>query len=149
MKQQKFLNQARHNEDFHNSLCREFEHSFFDWKITCLFYISIHYLKALAVKRNRYIGNHHAEINRNIKSGPHNPAMPISRTACNNYMQLFHHSQTARYDGFEDLATFNELKRDDYQQALQWFDAFKKFVGSSGVAMCAKIILCFLQVRVG
>src|SRR6476619_3990067 len=60
MKQQKFLNQARHNEDFHNSLCREFEHSFFDWKITCLFYISIHYLKALAVKRNKYIGSHHA-----------------------------------------------------------------------------------------
>lgn len=130
---QAFLNQAKHNEDFHECLCTQFQNLYYDWKITCLFYIGIHYLKALSIKRKKNIGVHHVEINRNIKSGKHNPTMPISDTAYSNYMQLFHYSQDARYDGFEDIETFNELKKLDYEHAYKCFSDFKKFIISSGV----------------
>lgn len=104
---QEYLNQAIHNENFHQTLCNlPTDADYTDWKITCLFYIAFHYLKALSVHRGKNIGNFHVEINRNIRSGKHMPAMPISDTAYQNYMSLFHYSQVARYDGYTDILVF-------------------------------------------
>lgn len=64
---QQFIDQAIHNEKFHECVHTNFTDSFFDWKITILFYTAIHYLKALAAKRNIDIGNTHADIERNLK----------------------------------------------------------------------------------
>jgi len=130
-----FVNHANHNHEFHDRICSLYSDHFYDWKITCLFYIAIHYLKALADHRGKNIGVYHYEINRNIKSGTHNPTMPISNTAYSNYMSLFHYSQTARYDGFNDINIFNELMKNDYSHALNCFDQFKKFIVSSGVSL--------------
>ena len=54
---QQYLNQANHNQKFHDCINSEFPGHFCDWKITVLFYIAIHYLKALADKKNFDINN--------------------------------------------------------------------------------------------
>lgn len=125
--------QASHNKEFHDMACKHAPELYYDWKITCLFYVAIHYLKALAHKRKKDIGDHHHDINRNIKRGKHNPTMPISDTAYDNYMRLFHYSQSARYDGFENVDVFNKMKKADYAHALKCFENFEKFIISSGI----------------
>ncbi|MEJ7679086.1 MAG: hypothetical protein WKG06_14770 [Segetibacter sp.] len=131
---QEYLNQAAHNENFHQTLCGLTSNDDYpDWKVTCLFYVAFHYLKALADHRNKSIGNYHTEINKNIRSGTHMPTMPISKTAYQNYMSLFHYSQTARYDGYTDITVFNAINRGNYSHALQCLNDFKKFIQSSGV----------------
>lgn len=124
---------ANHNEEFHVAICKSHPDTYFDWKIVCLFYVAIHYLKALAKHRNKHIGEFHVHINNNIRSGPHNPAMPLQKTAYQNYMNLFHYSQTARYDGINDLNTFNVLMKGNYVHALKCFEDFKKYIISSEV----------------
>jgi hypothetical protein len=125
---QEFINQAKHNHVLHDSICEKYKETYYDWKITCLFYVAIHYLKALAKKRKKDIGSSHMEINNNIRTGTHNPSMAIQDTARQNYMNLFHYSQTARYEGFKDLKTFNILKKKDYEHSLECFNQFKKFI---------------------
>jgi hypothetical protein len=126
---------ANYNHDFYEKICSYHPDYYFDWKIICLFYTAIHFLKALAKHRAKKIGFSHFEINSNIRRGKHNPAMPISDTAFSNYMNLFHYSQTARYDGIEDMNAFNELRKRDHDHSLQCFRDFKKFIITSGVKM--------------
>ncbi len=130
-----FVIHANHNDAFHVAICQTFPDTYYDWKLTCLFYVAIHYLKALALKRKKSIGQTHYEINNNIRSGKHRPAMPIADTAFNNYMNLFHYSQSARYDGVEDINIFTALKKGDYEHALKCFGDFKKFIISNDVKL--------------
>ena len=58
-----FAVHAHHNKNFHDAICRLQPDVYYDWKITSLFYVAIHYLKSLAQHRNKSIGNFHFEIN--------------------------------------------------------------------------------------
>ena len=57
-----FYNQAKHNKEFLDCVEENFPNSFFDWKITILFYVSIHLIKCLAKTRNVEIGDTHYDI---------------------------------------------------------------------------------------
>lgn len=124
---EEFLNHATHNKDFHTRIEDLYSGHYFDWKIVCLFYTSIHYLKALACKRNKNIGDNHREIIRNITHG----TMQISGTARTNYVALFNYSQIARYEGIDDMDSFNLLRENDYRHAVKCFTDFEKFIHSS------------------
>jgi hypothetical protein len=126
---------ANHNDEFHTAICKSHPDTYYDWKIICLFYVAIHYLKALARHRHKKLGESHLHINNNIRVGPHNPTMPLQNTAYRNYMHLFHYSQTARYDGIDDLSTFNTLMKSNYLHSLKCFQDFKKYIISSGVKL--------------
>ncbi len=52
-----FVMHANHNDVFHTSICKNFPDTYYDWKLTCLFYVAIHYLKALAKKRKKILDN--------------------------------------------------------------------------------------------
>lgn len=130
-----FAVHANHNHAFYETICTHHPETYYDWKITVLFYAALHYLKALAKHRKKEIGDTHIVINRNIKYGDHNPSMPISGRAYENYMYLFHYSQTARYDGISNLAVFAELRKRDHEHALKCFKEFKSFILSSGVVI--------------
>ena len=130
-----FAIHANHNHAFHNMICVHHPNFYFDWKLVSLFYVAIHYLKSLALHRKKNIGEFHFEINQNIKRGTHHPTMPISDTAFKNYMTLFHYSQSARYEGVEDISLFNKLKEKDYEHAIKCFEDFKKFITSNGVSL--------------
>lgn len=129
------INQANHNNSFHDLICENQPDKYFDWKITCLFYSAIHLLKALANHRGKAIGDTHFDINKNIRN---DGKMPLARTAYRNYMALYNYSQSARYDGFGDFNIFNELKKKDYQHALKCFNDFKSYVLSAGVVLVEK-----------
>ena len=132
---QNHIQQAKHNEEFHECICEQFPDKFFDWKITTLFYQSIHYLKALASKRGISIGDTHFEIERNINPDRPEPKMPITKGAWREYNALYQYSQTARYEGITDFDTFEKLKEIDYGFAKRNLENFKKYLKSKGLEL--------------
>lgn len=130
---QEFINHAKHNEKFHELICNAENTGYYDWKVTVLFYVAIHYLKALAQFRKKSIGESHEQINNNIKNNRQGATMPLQNTARNNYMALYRYSQTSRYDGFTDADTFQQLMKRDYEDALECLSDFKKYIASSKV----------------
>lgn len=126
----KFLRHANHNLGFHMKICGHYPDEYYDWKIICLFYVAIHYLKSLSLHRQKEIGERHSEINLNIRKHSN---MPLSNTARNNYIQLFNFSQIARYEGIDEIEEFNQMQKIDYGSALKCFRDFEKYIVSNGV----------------
>jgi hypothetical protein len=131
---QKYLSQAYHNEDFHTCICDNFSEKFYDWKITALFYIAIHYLKSLAAMKGIDIGQTHFEIEGNVNPDRNKASMRISKGAWRQYKSLLQYSKTARYEGIvSDFEIFEELMKNDYQFALQNLNNFKKYIEKQGI----------------
>ena len=134
---QEFIDQANHNEELHTILCEKFPGHFFDWKVTVLFYCAVHYLKALAAKRGIKIGKTHVEIAQNCRwDAKGENAMPLTKTAFNNYKALRSYAETARYDGM--LCAPDEFEVDrkkDYDHSLQLLGNFKAYVKDQGLTI--------------
>lgn len=128
------IHQALHNEDFHKSLCSKFSEKYFDWKITCLFYVSYHVIKAIADVKGVDIGNRHTFIRENIN--PKNPKrkLQIKNDVFEAYDALFEYSWMSRYDGFTDLETFQEIKKMDYNDAIRRCNYIKSYAVRLGVS---------------
>lgn len=130
----RFLKQALHNEEFHKNICDNSSDKFYDWKITSLFYTAIHYLKALALKRNLNIGQTHHEIEQNVNPDRNNAIMRVSRNAWNEYKKLLQYSRNSRYDGIDtDFETFELIMQVDYNECIKHLDTFKKYIKGQGV----------------
>jgi len=133
---QQHIEQARHNQDFYDCIHERFDSKFFDWKITTLFYIAIHYLKALAANRNIDIGETHYEIGNNVNpTSRHKPLMPISSNAWKAYRDIFQYSRTARYEGIRDKSIFEALKKKDCEDCLVKLEFFKKYIEGQGITV--------------
>ena len=133
-----FIEQAEHNQDFHDCIHDKFNTRFFDWKIISIFYIAIHYLKALASHRGIDIGGTHYEIERNVNPKRDNPKMRITETAWRNYKRLFDYSCTARYQGIADILVFETLMEKDYKECLKHLKDFKLYIEGQGVVIPQK-----------
>ena len=129
----KHLDQANHNLKFHECIDTNFCGKFHDWKITVLFYIAIHYLKALGAKRNFDIGETHHEIEQNVNPDRHTSKMKITRGAWREYKNLFNYSRTSRYEGITDFETFEKLKEIDHTYCVKHLENFKKYIISQGI----------------
>lgn len=132
-----FITQAKHNEAFHDCICRDYETLFFDWKVTVTFYIAIHYLKALASQRKIHIGSTHEEIAGNIDPNfrKNKPSMPISENAWGWYRNLYQYSRTSRYTGYTDEKTFSLLMESDHKNCIANLNKFKKYIKGQGVKL--------------
>jgi len=130
---QQHLDQASHNQAFHDCIVENFNDKFYDWKITVLFYIAIHCLKALAIKRNATIGVTHAEIEKSVNPDRQDATMKISRNAWREYRNLYNYSRTARYEGITDTETFEKLKQLDHSYCIKHLDSFKKYIIGQGI----------------
>ena len=132
---QNHLEQAKHNQELLSEMEIKFPQRFFDWKITVSFYTALHYLQALADKRNIEIGQTHNDIERNVNPNSRwTPVMRISNGAWGNYKELFQYSLTARYDGVEeDIEQFEILRQLDYLECKKHLDNFKKYIKSQGL----------------
>ena len=106
-----------------------------------MFYIGLHYLKALAEKKGIDIGDTHVDIRNSVNPRGHNTKMPITNNAWREYKALFDYSKTARYEGFTDFKTYNELKEGDYNKCLVHLANFKKYIEGKGVACDAPTIV--------
>ncbi len=130
---QEYLSQAQHNQDFHDCVHSSFSDKFFDWKITALFYIAIHYLKALASQKGINIGDTHADIEKSVNPDKHDVKMRISRNAWRDYKSLYQYSRTARYEGIMDIKSFEKLKEIDHGYCLEHLRKFKGYIQGQGV----------------
>src|ERR1039457_2916731 len=112
----RFLEQATHNHDFHDCLIKHFPDTFYDWKITVLFYIALHYLKALMKHRGQKVENTHWDIQNEVNPDEPKAKCKISKTAYKNYYKLKQYSENARYEGVidEDIQVFEESCKLDY-----------------------------------
>jgi hypothetical protein len=129
----KHLDQASHNQDFHKCIDESFNDRFFDWKITVLFYIAIHYLKALSVKRSCDIGFTHLEIDHNVNPARDNAKMRINKGAWSDYKSLYQYSKSSRYEGITDIDTFEKIKKIDHSYCLIHLENFKKYMKSQSI----------------
>lgn len=127
---QNFIDQANHNQAFHDQIHASFPETYYDWKVTTLFYVAIHLLKSLAAKRKINIGDSHESISKNIKPirGYEKPSMPLSTTAYDNYKSLYQYSRTSRYDGMTDPIGFEEEMKDMHDRALICLRNFRLYI---------------------
>lgn len=132
---QEHLEQANHNKNFHDCIETQFAGQFYDWKITVLFYVAIHYLKALATHRHIDIGETHFDIEHNVNPDRYNAKMRITKGAWREYKNLFNYSRTARYEGIIDIATFEKLKQVDHTFCLTHLENFRKYIQSQGISI--------------
>lgn len=132
---QHHLDQALHNQTFHDCIENQFNDQFYDWKITVLFYIALHYLQALAATRGIHIGDTHYTVEQNVNPDRPNAKMRIAKGAWREYKNLFHYSRTARYEGITDIATFEKLKQMDHAYCLQHLESFKKYMQGQGLGI--------------
>lgn len=131
---QHHIDQAKHNESLLSDLEIDHPTIYFDWKVTVCFYVALHYLQALADKREIKIGETHNDIERNVSpNSNHQPTMRISNGAWRNYKDLFKYSQIARYEGIIDTESFEELRESDYLECKKHLDNFKKYIKSQGL----------------
>ncbi|WP_346319755.1 hypothetical protein [Chitinophaga sp. YIM B06452] len=75
------INQANHNLQLHAILCERYSTQYFDWKITILFYVALHLLKALAKRKNIKIGQTHSDIESNCNPRRFKGKMPLTERA--------------------------------------------------------------------
>ena len=52
------MQQYQHNKDFLDKMSKDYDSNYFDWKITTLFYIILHYADALLAGRGHHPGGH-------------------------------------------------------------------------------------------
>jgi len=131
--QQQYLDQASHNQKFHDCIEGQFANDFFDWKITVLFYVAIHWLKALGIKRGYNLGETHYEIECKVNPGRDNAQCKITRNAWREYKSLYTYSRTARYEGITDINTFQQLKEIDHRYCIEHIERFKRYIKGQGI----------------
>lgn len=130
-----FSKQAKHNTNFLNTICASEPTKYFDWKVTCIFYIAYHYLKALALHRRVDIGNRHKDILWNINPRNNKRTLQVPNNVFEHYNVLFEYSWTARYDGIYNFDVFEKAKEADYNDAVPRLEHLRKYVLAKGVTL--------------
>ena len=126
---QSHIEQAERNEELHAVLKINEPDRFFNWRIVALYYGALHYLKALASKKNIVIGETHSQIESSCNPDRPSPKMPLNRDAWLQYQNL----QKCAKESRNDLAA-DQVKR-DYEYCLQELDGFKKYIKTQGIQL--------------
>ncbi|HVA99164.1 MAG TPA: HEPN domain-containing protein [Bacteroidia bacterium] len=124
----KHINQAKSNQKFHNCIHESFTDDYYDWKITSLFYVAIHGMKALITKKGQKAGSTHEEIDNQINPKRENAKLKVSNTCWINYRNLYNYSRSARYDGFTDIEIFKSDKKKDYEYSVKHLQDILKYL---------------------
>jgi hypothetical protein len=111
-----YIQMINHNVEFDSTI----NETFYDWKVTTIFYIAVHYIKAYAKRMDVMLDNSHKSIFENIN--PNNPKAKIklSPIAHQAYSKLFNLSLKSRYEGFIDLNIYLISEKIDYKIAKQY-----------------------------
>lgn len=130
-----FYNQAKHNEAFLTSIEQSFPEEYFDWKVTVIYYISIHMLKCLAKNRGVDIGNTHQDIASSMNPRRGKQATPFPEWAWNKYEDLLRYSKYSRYDGINDMAIVLIAQKNNYKECKKIFTAFCSYMKTNGIEL--------------
>ncbi len=101
------LRQATHNEGLLNHLEASCPESFNDWKVTLVYYLALHQLRAYCRFKHVMVGRSHKDLEVAMKNqGASVPNLDVDRECTDAYMLLESVSRAARYDGIDDPALF-------------------------------------------
>ena len=133
----KFFTQAQHNSEFLNLIDKQFPDTFFDWKITVLFYVSIHLLKCLGAKRGVNIGDTHHEIQSSLdpKRCGNKQIFPFPEKVWIAYRRIHQYSKSSRYDGIEDEKIVIAAQKKDYEECLKHFAHLIAYMKSQDIIL--------------
>ena len=96
------LTQVKHNEDFLAIIENHCPQTYFDWKVTVVFYSGLHYLRGLEKLRKLDIGIKHKDLFYHINPNKKDALMPVDQAVYDCYSDLFNLSISSRYDGIDD-----------------------------------------------
>ncbi|WP_242916336.1 HEPN domain-containing protein [Pontibacter liquoris] len=129
------LEQASHNETFFNFLCENALTSFFDWKVTVTFYSCLHMVRAYLCKSKKDPGGSHHDVLQCISPKPNGftPKLAFPKEIYGAFEDLYHHSKSARYDGFLSQKGFDELQELHLQDCRENLEIVRKFLEERGL----------------
>lgn len=120
--------QAIKNEALLKSLERDHPHDFHDWKVTIVFYISLHYLKGYAVLQGIFLDNHDDTFGKLYGREGKPPELKISKEARDAFRCLFKFSMVSRYNGYLDEKIHRKAEKLRFRDAKEYLVQFKAFV---------------------
>jgi hypothetical protein len=115
------LKKAKYNEDFLTKFEELLPNDYFDWKITVVFYIAVHYIDAYFLSHGTGINSH--ESRRNTMEHHHSA---LSEDCIDNYDNLYRLARNARYNGFLGLKEWTKHQRDCLKEAKKNLSVIRK-----------------------
>ncbi len=97
---QSYIDKARHCERFIEFIEANSNDDFLDWKITILFYCSVHYINAFIRFKNLPIPDSHLKRNGYINPNDQKSKIPFPLSIYNRYIDSYTSSRDARYSGY-------------------------------------------------
>ena len=125
-------NQVLENEAFLRALDTHIPDRFFDWRITVMFYIALHCLRALSVHKRVTWGASHQSMFVAIDPDDSRAVMPVPRDVYAAYQQLYRNSRMVRYQGFSDYSTYLARSRSMYGRCIGLLAIVKNYVVAEG-----------------
>ncbi len=104
----KYLLQIRSNKELYLHLTTTFPDQYFDWKITLLFYTSLHLFNAFCEKNGLIpIPKSHDERNKFFNPSINRPGTKIKKEHFDTYFSLYQRCLSVRYDGITNIDKHN------------------------------------------
>lgn len=120
---QQHLNQAKHNESFLSVVETHFPDNFFDWKITIIFYIAVHYIDAYFASYGEHTYSHE-DRREKLEYG----ANSVSMAFIDHYNNLYNICRNARYNGFTDEQAYLRLQQNKLAEAKKNLKFIKNYI---------------------
>lgn len=120
---QQHLNKAKHNEKFLSLVEANSPDNYFDWKITIVFYIAIHYIDAYFASHNDSIHSHEQRRHK-LENGGNS----VSMAFIDNYDNLYNICRNSRYNGFRDEAAFTQFQKTKFIEAKRYLKFIKNYI---------------------
>lgn len=127
------LERAKANERFLAFIDENEGDDFSDWKMTVLFYCSLHYLKAYLILKKKPLGHSHKEIDSIINPGNPTAQFPLPQNIYDYYNTLYQNSWEARYSGVYNTAMQAALLKWKCTESFGCLEKLKKYFISEGL----------------
>ena len=129
------LSQASHNKDFLEFTHQNHPEKYFDWKITIAFYVALHLLKSLALKRGKPLGDSHSDIRKALNNRNKSKLFQFPPRQWIVYEGLFNYAHTSRYDGFIDPDSFLKQQQINFAHTMVLLEEFISYMKSQGIEL--------------
>lgn len=129
------IDRAKANERFLAFINDHAGDEFIEWKITVLFYTSLHYIKALLIFKDKPSGRGQRDIDRIIDPSHEKAIFPFPAEIYDLYITLYQNAWESRYLGvYENLLEAAMLKQ-RYLESQDCLIALKKYLESVGLQL--------------
>ncbi|HEX9651815.1 MAG TPA: hypothetical protein VGA21_14725 [Cyclobacteriaceae bacterium] len=127
MEANKYLNLCQVNQEFLSKLTDKFPDLYFDWKITVLFYCSVHIIRGLAESNGDSLGNRHNDVFDYLQKV--NSGDKIYKA----FRTLYRNSRDVRYSGFTTRENFEFFCRIKFEESKRMYGQLKSWIETKGV----------------